>query len=174
MKRVQAFVGAAALILPFAAPGCGLLPKKLSPAECEKFAEHAFSVIKKEVKKAAEDCPKAMKNMMMEAVEKTVDKEQEKLADKCKDDSKAGKTIKAKDHDCFMKGENFDDWRNCKFETEDFKDADEKFRDGMKKIKDACKKSGGGGGGDDDDDKGKKKKKGDDDDKKKKKGDDDD
>lgn len=54
---------------------------------------------------------------MMDAVEKTVDKEQEKLADKCKDDSKAGKTIKAKDHDCFMKGEGFDDWRNCKFET---------------------------------------------------------
>ena len=172
MKRVQAFVGAAALILPFAAPGCGLLPKKLTPAECEKFAEHTFSVVKKEFKKASEDCPKVMKDAMMAMMDKGMDKEQDKLIESCKDDSKAGKTIKVKDYDCFMKAETFDDWTSCKFEQAEFKDADEKMREGVKKVKDACKKGGGGGG--DDDDKGKKKKSKDDDDKKKKSKDDDD
>jgi hypothetical protein len=118
--------------------------KKLTPSECEKFAEHTFAVVKKEFKKAAQDCPKTMKDAMMNALDKGMAKEQDKLVESCKDDSKAGKTIKVKDYNCFMAARRFDDWTDCKFEQDEFVDAEIKMREAIKKLKEACKKAAQG------------------------------
>lgn len=103
--RVLAAVAVASLT-----GACGLIPKKVTKKDCDKWGEHFESSIKKYVEKQDGCDDKAAAKSVKETLKSNTDTVTEACAAYVD-------TLPylSKDEECFMKGNGTKDWKSCNF-----------------------------------------------------------
>ena len=129
------------LALALAAPGCDLVPRKVTADDCVRWNEHNAAVLKREFGAAIRRCDADLVATMTKDMESGVDHGMREDVDNCRKQAAQGARVIPKEVACFLAGDTLADWKACNFTMPTFKV--DSLQAEIAKIDDYCTKGNG-------------------------------